>query len=168
MKEEVVADETITIPDLEKQERAALNKQPAHPKPSKHKKRKFVIITIFFLLIYYLFIWFLTPEAPISNGAAYQEAVIDFNTTLGKNYTWVQQKLDHFGEDDRNWMQRILLDLDPAGITPSTPIFLSLPNMAPVKDTLSFINLKVICKALKCAQLALEPRYFGESKPLGD
>lgn len=65
------------------------------------------------------------------------------------------------------WKQRLILDINTDLITEKTPIFLHIPPLVEAKDSLGPAYLKTICSSLNCAKIGIEPRYFGESLPMG-
>ena len=75
-----------------------------------------------------------------------KEGVILFDTGLSQKYSLIGQVVDHFGEKEKFFAQRLFLDLDQETINESTPIFLSLPPLMAANTSQRAANLKSIGK----------------------
>lgn len=150
--------------------------QPPQPAPNSQKKKitlervvKF-LFTIGIVVAALYFIW-QSPEEAASAVAtrAYHEGTIELNQTTGKKFAWLRQRVDHFSPtDERTFYQRMFFSNEGSSLRNAQPVFLFIPGLHPVTSLQDSKLLEKQAKERKGISLAIEMRYFGESRPFGD
>lgn len=116
------------------------------------------------------FIWPSHNSSPSTvTTRAYHEGAIELNQTTGKKFAWLLQKVDHFSPtDERTFNQRVFYSNEGSNLRTAQPVFLFIPGLHPVKALQDSSLLDKQIKERKGISLAIETRYFGESRPFGD
>lgn len=96
--------------------------------PPPNTRRPYICIAVFIALAVATAVaLFVLKGSQKEEKAQYREGGVEFNSTLGLKYTWLQQKLDHSDPNSAVWWQRLFFKNHGSYFNASSPIFLYIP-----------------------------------------